>query len=124
MLLLQLETVPWPSGLGTGLQNQVQQFDSAWYLKTKGLTIRESFCFEYRLTPCLFVEVCAAGQRLGGREFARAAAFASIACRDDLLRFSLRLSLHSILSLTVVKQASLPGGNLNSAAISPSLKRP
>ncbi len=29
--------------LGTGLQNQVQQFDSAWYLKTKELTVVSSF---------------------------------------------------------------------------------
>ena len=43
--------------LGTGLQNQVQQFDSAWYLKTKGLTIRESFCFGYRLTSCRYRDI-------------------------------------------------------------------
>ena len=39
--------------LGTGLQNQVQQFDSAWYLKTKGLTIVSPFCFEYRFATAM-----------------------------------------------------------------------
>lgn len=39
--------------LGTGLQNQVQQFDSAWYLITKELPQGSSFVMRYRFTPPL-----------------------------------------------------------------------
>ena len=60
--------------LGTGLQNQVQQFDSAWYLKTKGLTIRESFCFGYRLTP---VAIATSPSRGIGRNLLRRTRVAS-----------------------------------------------
>ena len=37
--------------LGNGLQNRLQQFDSAWYLKTKKTSSDVFFCFEVPVPP-------------------------------------------------------------------------